>query len=181
MVKNCHRTSPQDIAKSWLSTTQPDILRSSCCYEGNMHLCIMKSFALTCEIFTEFMLHFECPLVSLFGLFFSHPSVHFPTREKKKQKKTYKNPSHPKLPQSETYMIDSTDFGLMNTAMGKSCATCNRLIALPDTSKMQCLPFSATSRTDATEVPYRLSLYWPASMNRWFWMSFSICSRDATK
>lgn len=58
-----------------------------------------------------------------------------------------------------TYMIESTDLGLINTAIGYNCATCKRFIALPDTSRIQCLPFSATSRTLATEVPYKLSLY----------------------
>ena len=42
---------------------------------------------------------------------------------------------------SITYMMDSTDFGLMKMAMGKSCATCNRLIAFPLTSSIQCLPW----------------------------------------
>jgi len=43
------------------------------------------------------------------------------------------------------------------------------------------LTFSATSLTEATDVPYRFSLYCPASMNKWFCMSRSICSRDDTK
>lgn len=33
------------------------------------------------------------------------------------------------------------DFGLMKMAMGYSCACCNLLIALPDTSRMQCFPW----------------------------------------
>jgi len=37
-------------------------------------------------------------------------------------------------------MMESTDFGLMKMAMGNSCATCNLLMALPLTSRMQCLP-----------------------------------------
>ncbi|KAI9589728.1 hypothetical protein GQX74_007896 [Glossina fuscipes] len=49
-------------------------------------------------------------------------------------------------------LTKSTDFGLINIAMGYNLATCKRFIALPDTSKIQCLPFSATSRTLATEV-----------------------------
>lgn len=39
-----------------------------------------------------------------------------------------------------TYMSASTDFGLIKIAMGKSCACCSRLIAFPDTSRMQCFP-----------------------------------------
>ena len=37
------------------------------------------------------------------------------------------------------------------------------------------------SRTACTLVPYKFSLYWPASTNSWFWMSRSISSRDLTK
>jgi len=37
------------------------------------------------------------------------------------------------------------------------------------------------SRTACILVPYKLSLYWPASTNSWFWMSRSICSRNLTK
>jgi hypothetical protein len=101
---------------------------------------------------------------------------------------------------NDTYMIDSTDLGLINIAIGNSWATCSLLIAFPLTSRIQCLPYrrtrlvirlalsllqkltlSATSRTEATDVPYKLSLYCPASMNRWFCISFSICSLELTK
>jgi len=41
--------------------------------------------------------------------------------------------------------------------------------------------FSDTSRTELTLVPYRLSLYCPASMNKWLAMSCSIFSRESTK
>lgn len=37
-------------------------------------------------------------------------------------------------------MSASMDLGLMKTAMGYSCACCSRLMALPETSRMQCLP-----------------------------------------
>lgn len=37
-------------------------------------------------------------------------------------------------------MIDSTDFGLIKMATGYNWATCNRFIAFPLTSNMQCLP-----------------------------------------
>ena len=57
---------------------------------------------------------------------------------------------------------------LTKMAMGKSRAACSLLMAFPLTSRMQCLPRSATSFTLAIEVPYRLSLYCPASMNLWF-------------
>lgn len=40
-----------------------------------------------------------------------------------------------------THMIFSTDLGLMKMAMGYSWATCSLLMALPDTSSMQCLPW----------------------------------------
>lgn len=132
-----------------------------------------------------------------------------------------------------THMMFSTDLGLMKMAMGWSWASCSLLMAFPDTSRIQCLPwaaqrwhhhcytdkllwsiqiksflvkntswelntahlnikqfyygniwvrtFSATSRTDWTLVPYRWLLYCPASMKRWSWMSFSICSLDTTK
>lgn len=43
------------------------------------------------------------------------------------------------------------------------------------------LTLSATYFTDWTLVPYKLSLYCPASMNLCSWMSFSICSLDITK
>ena len=66
-------------------------------------------------------------------------------------------------------MMESTDLGLMKMAIGCRAAICRRLMAFPLTSKMQCFPFSATWRTDATDVPYRLSLYWPASMNKCIW------------
>lgn len=39
------------------------------------------------------------------------------------------------------YMSASMDLGLMKMATGNSCACCSRLIALPDTSRMQCFPW----------------------------------------
>lgn len=40
-----------------------------------------------------------------------------------------------------TYIIDSTDFGFIKIAIGYNCATCNRFIAFPLTSNIQCLPW----------------------------------------
>ena len=45
-----------------------------------------------------------------------------------------------------THIIDSTDLGLMKIAMGYNWATCKRLIALPLTSKIQCLPCNLQNR-----------------------------------
>ena len=41
-------------------------------------------------------------------------------------------------------MMASTDLGLMKIATGKSPATCSRLMALPLTSRIQCLPWRQT-------------------------------------
>lgn len=46
-----------------------------------------------------------------------------------------------------TYIRGSHDLGLMKIAMGYSCATCSRLIAFPDTSRIQCLPCWKQMRT----------------------------------
>ena len=61
---------------------------------------------------------------------------------------------------SLTASMKAGDLGLRKTAMGKSLAASSLLMALPETSRMQCLPRSATSFTEATLVPYKLSLYW---------------------
>lgn len=100
----------------------------------------------TSEVFTELLFHFECPLKCFFRLFFCHSTIHFPAMktfeikhliflEQKRYFCTEKN-------QISTYIMESTDFGLMNIAIGYNWATWRRLIALPDTSKMQCLPWN---------------------------------------
>lgn len=39
-----------------------------------------------------------------------------------------------------TYIMFSTDLGLIKMAIGYNWANCNLLIAFPDTSSMQCFP-----------------------------------------
>lgn len=77
------------------------------------------------------MFHLQSTFMSLLRLFIAHAAVHFPVKETKGQRKMRKWRLDP-------YIIDSTDFGLMNIAMGYSWATWSRLIALPETSKIQC-------------------------------------------
>lgn len=53
---------------------------------------------------------------------------------------------------ANTHISASTDLGLMKTAMGNTCACCSLLMALPDTSRMQCLPWKSH---DASAHPGR--------------------------
>lgn len=53
---------------------------------------------------------------------------------------------------SVTYITDSGDLGFTKIAMGKSWATCSRLIALPLTSNIQCLPCREQHKATTTLV-----------------------------
>lgn len=93
----------------------------------------LGSIVFTCEIFPKLVFHLQWTFESLLCLLVGHSSVHFPARLNLLEWNS-PNSRLSKFP----YIIDSMDFGLMKIAMGYNWATCNLLMALPETSKMQC-------------------------------------------
>jgi hypothetical protein len=71
----------------------------------------MENETRTCEIFTKLRLHLQSTVISLLRLLVRHPSIHFSAISK-----------YFKINLNDlikfTHMMDSTDFGLMKTAMG---------------------------------------------------------------
>lgn len=112
---------------------------------------------LTCEMLGELLLQLGGSVKRFPALFLRQTLVHLPAGRRQERRrgvnvktcrwKSCRSKTMDQTVKTEsTHMMFSTDLGLMKTAMGWSWASCSLLMAFPDTSRIQCLPWERQKR-----------------------------------